>query len=493
LKTKKYLRKSARSAGNIFTVDGFKYFVMFPEAFKCRIADQKYLEAEALLKALKEPSPVSIRINPSKWNKKPQNAELVPWCRNGYYLGARPSYTLDPLFHSGCYYTQEASGMFLEEALRQTQVPLENIRVLDLCGAPGGKSTHLSELIGQGSLLVANEVIRQRAAILAETVSKWGSSNTLVTQNDPAIFGKLSGYFDIVLLDAPCSGEGMFRTLVAVSEWSEENAAHCSERQKRIVMDIWPALKENGILIYSTCTFNPAENEENIKWLISKHEAECVRLDVTDFKGITEIDFQGVFGYGFHPDKVRGEGFFISVIRKRGRQENTHVRSQKKNDLKPLKSDLAIAEEWTIFSKERLLRWSDELFSVPCGLDEYFHLFHNLKVVKPGTKLFTIKKSDFLPSHELALSDSIRDDAFPGVEVNLDQALAFLRRDNFILSGIKKGWYKVIYKKTNLGFIKNIGSRVNNYYPVELRIRMNLPLPGTENILKWDNDDIGIA
>ncbi len=193
---------------------------LFPEKFIQRISSQEYIDAEALLKALMEPSPVSIRINRAKWNKIPADSEPVPWCGNGYYLSSRPSYTLDPLFHAGCYYPQEASGMFLEQVLLQTTGPLKNMRVLDLCGAPGGKSTLISDLIGPGNLLVANEVIRSRASILAETITKWGPGNTLVTQNDPAAFGRLAGFFDIILVDAPCSGEGMFRTEVAVSEWS---------------------------------------------------------------------------------------------------------------------------------------------------------------------------------------------------------------------------------------------------------------------------------
>ena len=293
---------------------------MFPEEFKKRISAQEYIDAEALLRALREPSPVSIRINQSKWNRTPLDSEPVPWCHNGYYLKSRPSYTADPLFHSGCYYPQEASGMFLEQVVLQSADSLKNIRVLDLCGAPGGKSTLLSDIIGNDSLLVANEVIRSRAQILAETVTKWGSGNTLVTQSDPALFSGLPGFFDIILVDAPCSGEGMFRTDIAVSEWSTDNTAHCAERQKRILMDIWPALKENGVLIYSTCTFNPGENEENIRWLTGRNEAECIRLDLKSFEGITEIDFEGIFGYGFYPDKVRGEGYFIAVIRKKASQ-----------------------------------------------------------------------------------------------------------------------------------------------------------------------------
>ena len=466
---------------------------MLPEEFVQRLKSQEYIDAEALLKALEEPSPVSIKINPSKWNKWPLNAESVPWCKNGYYLSIRPSYTLDPLFHSGCYYPQEASGMFLEQAIRQTTGSLEDIRVLDLCGAPGGKSTHLSDIIGPDNLLVANEVIRSRAAILAETITKWGSGNTLVTQNNPAVFGRLSGYFDIILVDAPCSGEGMFRNNVAINEWSVDNTAHCSERQKRILMDIWPSLKENGILIYSTCTFNPGENEENIKWLIAKREAETVRLNISKFKGITEIDYPGTYGYGFYPDKVRGEGFFITVVRKTGKQEKIPVRSQRKAELKPGKNDLAVANDWTHFLKDRFLRWRDEVFAVPCGIDDYLHLFQNLKIVKAGTKIFVVKKNDYLPSHELALSHQLRKDAFPQEEINLTGAVSYLRRDNFTLHDASKGWNIVTYKDINLGFVNNIGNRVNNYFPVEWRIRMNKPEPGVENIIKWDNDGNNIT
>ncbi|MGA2407396.1 MAG: rRNA cytosine-C5-methyltransferase [Bacteroidales bacterium] len=458
---------------------------MLPEEFIQRLKSQKYIDAEALLKALEEPSPVSIRLNPSKWGKKPLDSEPVPWCNNGYYLGIRPSYTLDPLFHSGCYYPQEASSMILEQFISQTTDSFENIRVLDLCGAPGGKSTHLSDLIGQNNLLVANETIRSRATILAETITKWGTGNTLVTQNDPAVFSRLSGYFDIIVVDAPCSGEGMFRSDTARNEWSVRNTAHCSERQRRILIDIWPALKENGIMVYSTCTFNPGENEENIKWLIENQEAEFRRIDVSDFKGITEIDFEGIYGYGFYPDKVRGEGFFISAVRKTGKQEKTPVRNQRKAEFKPAKQDLTFADEWTHFSKDRLLKWRDELFAVSCEMDDYIHLYQNLKVVKAGTKIFTVKKNDYLPSHELALSLKLKMDAFPGIEIDLPEALSYMRRGSIILHHAK-GWNIVTYKGISLGFVNNIANRVNNYFPVEWRIRMNLPEPGEENIIAWD-------
>jgi 16S rRNA C967 or C1407 C5-methylase (RsmB/RsmF family)/NOL1/NOP2/fmu family ribosome biogenesis protein len=446
---------------------------MFHEEFIRRISAQEYVDAEALLTALREPSPVSIRINQAKWNRMPAHGERVPWCRNGYYLPSRPSYTLDPVYHSGCYYPQEASGMFLEEVLLQSAGSLKNICALDLCGAPGGKSLLLSDIIGPDNLLVANDVIRSRAGILAGTITKWGAGNTMVTQSDPAVFGRLSGFFDIILVDAPCSGEGMFRTEIAVSEWSRENSVLCAERQKRILRDVWPGLKENGILIYSTCTFNPGENEENMRWLKSVNEAECIKLNLKSFVGITEIDWQGIWGYGFYPDKVRGEGFFISAIRKKGRQEPPAIGNYRLPELKPGKSDLEVASSWTNFKNERILKWGDEIISLPCNLDQYTYLYRNLKVLKAGTVIAERKQNDNIPTHELAMSTRLKKSAFPGQEISMEEAISYLRRDSFGISNIPKGWNIVKYNGINLGFIKNLGNRINNYFPVEWRIRLD--------------------
>jgi NOL1/NOP2/fmu family ribosome biogenesis protein len=325
--------------------------------------------------------------------------------------------------------------------------------------------------------------------VLAETITKWGLGNTIVTQNDPADFGRLPGYFDVVVVDAPCSGEGMFRSNVAMEEWSLENTSHCAERQKRILMDVWPALKENGIMIYSTCTFNPGENEENIRWLLSKHEAECIRLSMTDFTGITEIDYNGIYGYGFYPGKIRGEGFFISVLRKTAKQPANQIRNQKKPELRPDKSDFEISDKWTIFPREKLLKWGDELSAVPCSIDEYVNLFQNLKIVKGGTKIFNVKNSDYLPSSELALSIHLKTEAFPAEELSLTRATAYLRRDNITMVDSPKGWNIVTYNGVKLGFVKNMGNRLNNYFPVEWRIRMNMAEPGKENIIGFNRKD----
>lgn len=457
---------------------------MFPEGFIKRIQTQKYIDPDNLLNALQEPSPVSIRINPSKWGRRPLDSEPVPWCSQGFYLPKRPSFTLDPLFHSGCYYPQEASGMFIEEVFRQAVDKSGYLRILDVCGAPGGKSTHLSSLTGYNGLVVANEVIKSRASILAENISKWGINNTIVTQNDPSVFSRIPGFFDVILADAPCSGEGMFRDPVALREWSEPNAIHCSERQKRILADIWPALRENGLLIYSTCTFNQGENEENIKWLLDKTGAETFELDISGFEGIKKISYHGINGYGFYPGMIRGEGLFISVVRKTGNSSGISKvkKSMPFNEMK--KSDHAVIKDWTLFPVQNIFRAGEEIFAFPGRIEDYSVLRGSLRIISNGTKICTVKNGDYLPAHEFALSDRIRKEAFPVAELDYSQAIAFLRRDAFN-PDVPKGWFLASYKGINLGFCNNIGKRINNYFPVQWRIRMPSPEKESKNIIEW--------
>ena len=459
---------------------------MFPEGFIRRIRSQEYIDAEALLEALGQPSPVSIRLNPSKWQKVPQNAEPVPWCSTAFYLPSRPSYTLDPLFHSGCYYPQEASGMFLEQIFRQTVNSSGFVRVLDLCGAPGGKSTHLSSLIGKNGLLVSNEVIRSRAPVLKENITRWGNPNTIVTQSDPSAFRQLEGFFDVILVDAPCSGEGMFRDQLARNEWSEGIAAHCSERQKRILTDVWPSLAENGILIYSTCTFNPAENEQNIKWLVDKNEAESVQLKNSGFNGVAEIDYQGIKGYGFYPGKIRGEGLFFAVIRKRGKSGKKLKSGRDGDSLKVNKDGLKTAASWTDFSEDNLIHPGDDVVALSTNRSDFKLINQFARIIKAGTKIFTAKKNDYLPSYELALSTGLKSEAFPGVEVYYDQAVEYLKRGNPVIHNAPKGWFIIRFNGINLGFANNIGSRINNYFPVDMRIRMTIPENAVSQIIKWE-------
>jgi 16S rRNA C967 or C1407 C5-methylase (RsmB/RsmF family)/NOL1/NOP2/fmu family ribosome biogenesis protein len=459
---------------------------MYPVSFTERLKQQKYIDASQLLEALNQPSQVSIRLNPEKWKKTPVNPERVPWSEHGFYLESRPSFTLDPLFHSGCYYPQEASGMFLEEAFNQVVTDLEDIRVLDLCGAPGGKSTLLSTLIGDKGFLVANVVIRPRAGILAEVITKWGRGNTIVTNNDPVAFSKLSGYFDLILVDAPCSGEGMFSDLSARSEWSTDNASLCSERQRRIIMDVWPSLKENGLMIYCTCTFNPAENEENIKWLSEKTGATSVKLDISKYEGIQEIIFKGITGYGFYPGNIKGEGLFLAVVRKPGNSYETMKQSYKKNDNPLTVKDIKIAGNLIDSSLKKLYRHIDTIYELSLPLEDYQYLNNFLRIIKGGTALFKTRRDNIIPLHELALFCNIRKDAFPIVELDYQQSISFLRKENIILKDSAKGWILLNFRGVNLGFAKNIGSRVNNYFPVDWRIRLADSSLSSDTIVSWE-------
>jgi 16S rRNA C967 or C1407 C5-methylase (RsmB/RsmF family)/NOL1/NOP2/fmu family ribosome biogenesis protein len=461
--------------------------VMLQEAFRKRIQNQSYIDPEGLLKSMEEPSPVSIRVNDVKWAHSLLQGEPVPWCRNGYYLPGRPSFTTDPLFHAGCYYSQEASSMFLEQVLLQISGNNENIRVLDLCGAPGGKSTHLSSLIGSRGFLVSNEVIRQRAMVLTENLTKWGLSNFIISQSDPSAFNRLPGFFDIILVDAPCSGEGMFRDPAARTEWSVENAALCSVRQKRILMDVWPALKEDGMLVYSTCTFNPEENEKNIKWLTAKQEAEPVSLDVSGFEAITGIDYEGIKGYGFYPGRIRGEGLFIAVLRKKGNSGKQSIKSKKSNDQNISREEKSISGEWTNFPEERLIKSGDDILATGCDPDDFKTLSGALKIISAGTRIFTVKKKNYMPSHDIAMSVHLKKNQFPSNELGLSDILSYLRRDNFKLKPSPKGWNLITYKGINLGFVNNIGTRFNNYYPVEWRIRMAIQENNKASIISWDD------
>lgn len=457
---------------------------MFPDNFKKRLRTQDYIDSDLLLEALTQPSQVSIRLNPHKWNRVPAGSDRVPWCSTGFYLASRPSFTADPLFHSGCYYPQEASGMFLEEIFRHCFSGRDDLRVLDLCGAPGSKSTHLSALIGNNGYLISNEVIRSRAVVLAENITRWGIPNAMVTNNDPADFSRLAGFFDLIVVDAPCSGEGMFRDPVARREWSERNAELCQRRQRRILSDVWPALKENGILIYSTCTFNPAENEENIKWLTGNMRAENLRISIASFPAITEIHYEGITGYGFFPGRVKGDGFFVSVVRKN--ENNGGIKLIKRKSVKQVsKEEQKTAEKLTGGLKGTILKINEVLYHTPPDADEYLTLSDLLRIIKPGTGLLRLVKGETFPEHSLAVSLLPGKNNFPGIELNYDQAVSYLKKENPGIEVREKGWYLAAYRGGNLGFLKSTGTRFNNHLPVNLRIRMTGEALKEKQIIEW--------
>jgi 16S rRNA C967 or C1407 C5-methylase (RsmB/RsmF family)/NOL1/NOP2/fmu family ribosome biogenesis protein len=447
---------------------------MFPEEFISRIRQQPYLDTEGLTEALHKPAEASIRVNRHKWPSPVTGYESVRWEPDGYYIPGRPLFTPDPLFHAGIYYPQESSSMFTGEVFRQLAGDMRSMRVLDLCGAPGGKSTHLSAILDYDSLLVSNEVIGSRAAILAENITKWGVGNTIVTQNDPSRFASLPGFFDIVVIDAPCSGEGMFRSPLAVKEWSVANTRLCSERQRRIVMESWPALKPGGILIYSTCTFNPGENEENIEWIKENTGSESLEIDITGMEEITTVEYRGITGYGFFPGRVRGNGFFTAALRKPG-DKGTSVRMTGRKS-PALPSRLAGRVNELVSSDiDRLIMVKNRVIALAAGISVFNHIREKLTVVKSGTLIGDLKNDLLVPAHDLAMSVRHKPGAWPEYNMTPDEATAFLRHEQVNPAAIPAGRVLMRYRGVPLGFGNNLGSRLNNGYPQAWRMRMDRP------------------
>jgi 16S rRNA C967 or C1407 C5-methylase (RsmB/RsmF family)/NOL1/NOP2/fmu family ribosome biogenesis protein len=448
--------------------------MILPEIFAHRmrnILDQEYDEFQ---QSLDREIATSIRINPAKYKEHPP---LIPveYCKTGYFVPQRPLFTIDPLFHSGVYYVQEPSSMFLEKAIEQLTLK-EDVKVLDLCAAPGGKSTHLASLLSEKSLLVSNDVIRARSQILSENLKKWGTPNIIVTNNDPHDFQRLPQFFDLLVIDAPCSGEGLFRRDAnAVNEWSSDNAQLCAQRQQRILADVWPALKEGGYLIYSTCTFNPSENEENIRWLNEFAEIEPVALKLDGHWGITLTDAGGFPCYRFYPHKVSGEGFFLAVVRKSGVNVQQHRRKVSLDPLSATKAEKEIAKKILTNNSLEVLKFEDTLLAFPSQqIAELLQIKSKLRIVHAGIKIGEIKQKEMIPAHELAISTILNCDIYPKIDLTLEEALTFLHRDDIPPRSATKGWNLITYKNTPLGWVKNLGNRMNSAFPKEWRIRMSV-------------------
>ncbi|RYY56989.1 MAG: Fmu (Sun) domain protein [Chitinophagaceae bacterium] len=416
----------------------------------------------------------SVRLNPLKPVEafpKFENAASVPWSIYGRYLGKRPSFTFDPLFHAGTYYVQEASSMFLEQAIRQTTDLSRPLRVLDLSAAPGGKSTHLQSLISDASLLVSNEVIRTRANILKDNIIRWGGDNVVVSHNDPADFGRLENFFDIIVVDAPCSGSGLFRREPeAIEEWSEQNVILCAQRQQRILADIFPALKNDGLLVYSTCSYSPAEDESILDWYTRDFDLSTIRLDKTDDWNITETTTgSGAFGYRFWPYKTKGEGFFLAAFRKNSGAAEPYAKTRKKIAGLTEREKTAVGR-WMDHSPFELVRHEQTIYAWPLELSSDMNLLlNNLRVIYSGILLGELKHDKLVPDHALALSTKTADD-ITRVELSYDDAIRFLQRKEFSMPDAAKGWSVMTFSRQPIGWANILPNRINNYYPKELRI-----------------------
>ncbi|MEA4936427.1 MAG: rRNA cytosine-C5-methyltransferase [Paludibacter sp.] len=429
------------------------------------LLETSYLDLE---KALEDPSPVSVRVNNKKANYCPSDRKVL-WCDDGYYLDERPLFTADPLFHAGVYYVQEASSMFLQQIVQMFFSRAET--VLDLCAAPGGKTTLLAQNLPEGSLLVSNEINRSRAMILAENVIKWGNPNVIVTNESPASFKKLPGFFDAIIVDAPCSGEGMFRKDPgSIEEWSIQNVQQCVIRQKNILEEAWDSLKPEGILVYSTCTYNREENEENIQWACDHLGAELLRPEIDAFEGIVQSDY----GLRFYPHRIEGEGFFISVLKKT--DENTS-QIRIKEDKKLLKVNKSVDYCAKVMHPEayEIIETNQQLTAyAKKHIAKSFFISKELNCLVNGVTLFDIKGKDIVPHPQFALSKIINPLAFNKVDVDLSTAISFLRKENVFLSDAPKGYLLITYQHQPLGWVKNLGNRCNNLYPQHWRIRMHL-------------------
>jgi NOL1/NOP2/sun family putative RNA methylase len=417
----------------------------------------------------------SIRINPAKKNEIKNPESKIPWTSAGYYLPQRPSFTSDPLFHAGAYYVQEASSMFLEEALKQTVDLAEPLKVLDLCAAPGGKSTLIQSIISAESLLVSNEVIKTRVNVLSENIAKWGAANVIVTNNDPKDFKRLQNYFDVIVADAPCSGSGLFRKdAAAIDEWSLNNVQLCSQRQQRILADVMSSLKQNGVLIYSTCSYSTEEDEVICDWILKEFKVESLKLKVEESWGIIETiaENEGAYGYRFYPDKVKGEGFFIAAFRKTQNEDFLLQEKKQKNGAEKIsKADIEIIKPWLKNVEDYFfIRQNEEIIALPIHLQiDLAVIQSSLYIKKAGIRMGAIIRDELIPHHELAISTVITS-TVASVEVDFETALQYLRKQEIKINCEIKAWAVLKYQQLPLGWVKILPNRINNYYPKEWRI-----------------------
>lgn len=423
--------------------------------------------------------PVSIRLNPGKPFEHTLN-DQVPWCSYGYYLANRPSFTLDPIFHAGGYYVQEASSMFVAHAFQHIKTLIgnqHNIKVLDLCAAPGGKSTLLASYLKEEDLLISNEFIANRANILVENLTKWGQMNTWVTNNDPADFAQIPQFFDVMLIDAPCTGSGLWRRdPTALDEWTIQNVKQCVERQKKIINDAFSALKDGGYLIYATCSFSPEEDEHIMNYIEQEFDVNPITLPIDESWNI-EIGYsenKKACGYHFYPWKLRGEGFFLTVYQKNKDLESVRFKKEKNN--KPSKSKSNISTAWqdflaTPFTGHEI---NNDIYAFhPNHLPIFIQLKPLFYFKKAGILLGQQGMKEVIPHHELALSHHLSKQ-IPFIEVTEQEALHYLKKEAVRTDANLKGWYAIEFKQLKLGWGKWMPGRMNNYLPKNWRIRMDI-------------------
>ncbi len=432
--------------------------------------------ARPLLDALDTPPQVSVRYNTLKGCIPPSGADLVPWCAQGMYLAERPLFAADPAWHQGLYYVQEASSMIYTEAVRRIVERFfdENpLRYLDACAAPGGKTISALEALRPDDFVVANELDRHRANILYENIAKYGASNVAVARGDASRFSRLADAYDIIAVDAPCSGEGMMRKEPeAVAQWSESLVESCAATQRQILSDLWTALRPGGVLIYSTCTFNRSENEENIAFLVDTLGAQSIDLGLDTFTGVLKGISTPNHCYRFTPGHIRGEGIFIAAMRKPGSGARAEYKEKKTKPCGDFaRSHVAGADRFIETDTAGRIELRPRLHAP--FIDK---LASAVTLLRGGLPVAELKGRDLAPLHELALSADLIPCSFPAFELDLDGALRFLHGESLstLPEGLPKGFVTPCFDGRPLGFAKNIGRRANNLIPDQMRLRMTL-------------------
>ncbi|MDI1232888.1 MAG: rRNA methyltransferase [bacterium] len=437
---------------------------LLPIEFKERMQQQLGpIAFEAFEHSLNEVTPVSIRLNPNKY-KKELTLEKVAWCEQGYYLDTRPLFVSDPLWHAGAYYVQEASSMALEQAFKQIRKQNNSqLSLLDLCAAPGGKSTHIASLLNEDDVLVSNEVIRTRVPVLNENLSKWGYPNIIITNSDSKDFENCGELFDVILVDAPCSGEGLFRKDEnAINEWSVANAEMCSLRQKRILDQITNCLKPGGFIIYSTCTYNPNENELQVKSLCEK-----------GFQPIPfEFNGKAAAMHQCYPHLVKGEGFFIALLQKTEKQNDAN-NSEKHNPLKRIKDDSSFRPFITheanfILFRDHIVALSDHTYNL---LEQ---IQNKLTIYSVGTRVCEKNDKLVIPSDYLPFSSIFNASNFEIKALEMAEAIRYLGKNALPNQSNNKGYVCLQFDGVNIGLGKLAGNRINNLFPNEWRLRRNV-------------------
>ncbi len=452
----------------------------YPAAFSDRMMALFGADYDAFIAALDQPPVTSVRTHPVKFDTGTTTlplADPLPWAAHGYYLASRPSFTFDPLFHAGSYYVQESSSMFLEQALAATGMLHHSIRVLDMCAAPGGKSTHILSLLNQDSLLVSNEIIASRNHILRQNLARWGYANSIVTQNKAEDFARLGETFDVIVVDAPCSGEGLFRKdKAAIDEWSEANVAMCAVRQEDILKSLTQCLKPGGYLIYSTCTYEDAENMAHIRRLTHDRDFTSVEIPAAaNFAPmLTDVSSDGVHGYAFYPHRTRGEGFFLSLLRKAGEWREvktppTRMADKTIHEIRPqLDQYIPGAEDFIAIKHQGIYN------ILPARFWQDYRGLSRLYVRNAGICAGEIKGKDLIPAHELSLYQGLNA-AFPAIDLDLPGAISFLKGETVSAPTEYKGWVVMRHQGSNLGFAKALPNRINSYFPKEWRILKSQP------------------